>query len=265
MEMKKTLRISWDNVTAMVSVMLCQILGRCSICVASYEDMDYWNIRLAEERLSKTEIAKLLDAVDASQDARIESLPQDDETSRCLGMRLSALLLKRYLGQGWETAFINEDGLYLVNPDAPELLPNLENVIRFGELRIRMDTLKSRQDLLDYLQKNGATHVALMDFCDDYREMYHNELCWPYPTSDGKHLGTFLVLVREGILSLPYDGADKEDYELFCPEDACMCDWDSLKIFLDDWTRFSDDLKYSIVEMMEYLRIQELQEARNEK
>lgn len=91
-----------------------------------------------------------------------------------------------------------------------------------------------------------------MEFCEPYREQYHNELCWGYPISDGKHLGTFLVLVREGVLSLPYDDADKVDYELFCLEDARMCDFESIEIFLSDWKKFAEDLEHSMLCMREY-------------
>lgn len=110
--------------------------------------------------------------------------------------------------------------------------------------------LKSTQDLLDYLQENGATHSALMDFCKDYMERYCNVLHWSYPISDGKHLGTFLILVKEGVLSLPYDEANEENYEIFCLDDAAMCDEESLKLFMDDWMLFSDDLCNALHAMM---------------
>ena len=124
-----------------------------------------------------------------------------------------------------------------------------------------MDELKSRQELLDYLQENGPTHSALMDFCEEYREQYGNELCWPYPISEGKHLGTFLVLVREGVLSLPYDDADKVDYELFCIDDMRMFqDYADMEIFMDDWKLFHEDLMAAMTGMKNYLYEQEAQE-----
>ena len=81
--------------------------------------------------------------------------------------------------------------------------------IKINGAELDMEELRSRQELMAYFNENGPTHSALMDFCEEYREKYGNELCWSYPISDGKHLGTFLVLVKEGILSLPYDDADK--------------------------------------------------------
>lgn len=44
---------------------------------------------------------------------------------------------------------------------------------------------------------------------------------------------------QEGILSLPYDRVEREDYEIFTLEDACLCDATSMKVFLEDWDSFS--------------------------
>lgn len=253
-ELKKTVKISWENAAAMVSLAMNPILGMCCECRASCEEPDYWNVRLVDGRLSKLQLAKLLDAVDAPASARVETFPEDDDSSRCLGMELSTLLLRRYLGQGWETAFANNDGIFLITPGDSDRLLNMEQMLRLGDCLIPIDELKTKQELVEYLHENGATHTTLMEFCESYREQYHNELCWGYPISDGKHLGTFLVLVREGVLSLPYDDADKVDYELFCLEDARMCDFESIEIFLSDWKKFAEDLEHSMLCMREYLR-----------
>lgn len=132
--------------------------------------------------------------------------------------------------------------------------------LKIGDLTLNLEELKSRQELLDYLGENGPTHSALMDFCEEYREEYGNELCWRYPISDGKHLGTFFVLVREGILSLPYDDADKVDYELFCVDDAVLFgDYADMEIFMDDWQLFHNDLMQAMTAMRDYLYNQEVQ------
>ncbi len=132
--------------------------------------------------------------------------------------------------------------------------------IKIGDLTLNLEELRSRQELLDYFNEHGPTHSALMDFCEAYREKYGNELCWPYPISDGKHLGTFFVLVREGVLSLPYDDADKVDYELFCMDDAALFeDYADMEIFMDDWRLFHNDLMQAMTAMRDYLYNQEVQ------
>lgn len=129
--------------------------------------------------------------------------------------------------------------------------------IKIGNMKLNMEDLRSRQELLDYFQENGPTHTALMDFCEEYMERYNNELCWLYPISDGKHLGTFLVLVREGILSLPYDDADKVDYELFCLDDITMFDAEAMEAFLQDWDAFDQDLRQAMLDVKTYLQKEE--------
>ncbi len=132
--------------------------------------------------------------------------------------------------------------------------------IKIGDLTLNLEELRSRQELLDYFNEHGPTHSALMDFCEEYREKYGNELCWPYPISDGKHLGTFFVLVREGVLSLPYDDADKVDYELFCMDDVALFkDYADMEIFMDDWKLFHNDLMQAMTAMRDYLYNQEVQ------
>ncbi len=136
--------------------------------------------------------------------------------------------------------------------------------IKIGDLTLNLEELRSRQELLDYFNENGATHTVLMDFCEEYREKYGNEFCWPYPISDGKHLGTFFVLVREGVLSLPYDDADKVDYELFCMDDMALFeDYADMEIFMDDWNLFHSDLMQAMTAMRDYLYNQEVRNDGN--
>ncbi len=126
--------------------------------------------------------------------------------------------------------------------------------IKINGAELDMEKLKSRQELMAYFNENSPTHSALMDFCEEYREKYGNELCWSYPISDGKHLGTFLVLVKEGILSLPYNDADKVGYELFCVDDVVMFeDYGDMEIFIDDWNTFHTDLLQAMKAMRDYL------------
>lgn len=41
---------------------------------------------------------------------------------------------------------------------------------------------------------------------------------------------------------------------MFCLEDARMCDFESIEIFLSDWKKFAEDLEHSMLCMREYLR-----------
>lgn len=123
-----------------------------------------------------------------------------------------------------------------------------------GGIQIDAEKLMPKDDLLNFLRENGESDRALSHIRERYQTEFGNELIWLYPISDGKHLGTFIATVREGFISLPYDAADTEDYELLILEDAAMFDADAMQIFLDDWQSYSDYMVSVMTDMLRELR-----------
>jgi hypothetical protein len=121
-------------------------------------------------------------------------------------------------------------------------------------VKIDPDKLMSKDELLEFLRENGESDRALAHIRERYQNEFGNELVWSYSISDGKHMGTFIAAVREGFLSLPYDAADREDYELLELDDASMFDEDAMQYFIDDWKRFSDDLLAAMTDMLGILK-----------
>lgn len=245
---KQSYALSWDIVNDHISEEVSSILGHPIRCKAWPDDLDYWAASLVDYRMPLSELMQLFDEVQADKETMREGIPNDSNTVKELGMLLSTRLLQRRLGCQWERVIAEDDGLWIVGCSA-------NNTLDIGRRRISFDQLKSKDELMNWLVENGATHAELMDFCEDYRNEYQNELCWQYPISDGKHLGTYLVLVKEGILSLPYDEAVKEDYEVFTLEDACMFSKSSeMGDFISDWDSFSNDLRNTMLAMFYYLK-----------
>lgn len=180
------------------------------------------------------------------------SLPPEEDHAdsvSSLSMTVSQLLLRRNLGYDWECLHLAEDSFWVLGVrDTPET----DDFIKIGSQRFPLGELKNRQEVLEHLRENGASHRALMDICGEYMEKYQNELCWYYPTTDELHLGTFLLLVKEGVLSLPFNEVDSVDYELFCLEDACLCDAASINLLIADWYRFDSDLRHAMEGMRRY-------------
>lgn len=110
----------------------------------------------------------------------------------------------------------------------------------------------SKAAQLQFLAENGFDVVP-----------YQNELCWHYPTTDELHLGTFLLLVKEGVLSLPFNEVDSVDYELFCLEDACLCDAASIDLLIADWYCFDSDLRHAMEGMRRYYEKKEAVRSEN--
>lgn len=113
--------------------------------------------------------------------------------------------------------------------------------------------LLSKDELIEFLRENGENDRALAQIRERNQKAFGNELIWFYPISDGKHMGTFIVCVQEGFLSLPYDAADRDDYELLELDDAAMFDDEALEYFISDWNLFSDDLLHAMTDMLSAL------------
>jgi hypothetical protein len=104
------------------------------------------------------------------------------------------------------------------------------------------NALMSKDELLVFLEENGSSDRALAKIRDVQYDKFGNELIWRYPISEGMHAGTFIIAVRDGFVSVPYDVMEKEEGEILELEDASMFDQESMEIFLDDWLSLSDDL-----------------------
>lgn len=258
-----TLKLTWSEVAELIGGIVQKEIKRPMQFKARSEDSDYWGFSVSGTWLTVAEIYQLLELVDHDEETRSEAIPSDDPSSRSIGMSLSRKLLKLALNMDWSEEHVTSDTLWLINI-SEEAASDRKDTIKIAGRVIDMAALKSKDELLKYFQENAPTHSALMDFCEDYRNQYGNELCWPYPISDGKHLGTFLVLVKEGVLSLPYDDADKIDYELFCMDDVSMFDAESMDVFIDDWNSFNEDLLQAMYSMKNYLKKQEVRyESKN--
>lgn len=255
----KALQLTWMEVSEIMETELEKILGRKIACEAAADDSDsYWSVLFPNERLSMADLYRVLDAIEATEEQRLDSIPpQDDHANsvNSIGMDVSSLLLRIHLGYTWQALHIDEKYLWVLGEALPEA--QLKETIWIAEKYIRLSELKSKQDVMEYLFDNGPTHTTLIDLCAEYRQKYQNELCWKYPISDGKHLGSFMLLVKEGILSIPYDDADKVDYELFCMDDVCLFDLEAMETYISDWYYFDIDLRHAMADMKRYLQKQE--------
>ena len=252
----RTLKLDWKEVSRLIAECAGKILDRTIHGTAGYEDAYYWGFQATTDRFTIAEIDKLIRFVNGDEEMQKEAIPQDSDRSAAIGESLSRALLEKALRLSWCHESTTESALWLVN--VREKRPAVyKRIVEISPHDIYLDNLRSKSELIAYLHENGPTHSTLMDFCTDYRERYHNELCWNYPISDGLHLGTFFVLVKEGVLAFPYDDADKVDYELLCLDDAKMCDRESMENLINEWDSFNRDLHSAMQGMIEFYRREE--------
>ena len=248
------LRLEWSEVGPIASKAIADIIGRSITCVGKRDDETYWEIQFVDYQMPLSEKFKILERIGVTKELQRE---YESTIATSLFMEASKKLLRYALKIEYAEEIISPRYLWLVGVEEKDEVHPL--LLELGNLSLNFEELKSKQGLISYLMEHGPNHSSLMDFCEEYRDRYGNELCWSYPISDGKHLGTFIVLVKEGILSLPYDDADKVDYELFCMEDITFFDSDAISYFIDDWHLFDQDLLQVMYAIKHYLQKQEEQ------
>ena len=255
MEISKDIILSAENISAIMTEMFQRILCESYNCHTMITKGDYWSVILNDHRLTICEIARLMDAIHASHEARIAAFPEDDYSIADIGMEASDELLRAYLGITWAETVILDNALLLVHPGEPERVMEETSMLHFGSTVVEPSKLKSSDELREYMRENGCTYDVLEDFCKDYYDTYHNSLFWHYPINDDVHTGVYIVLCSDGILSLPYDNIDCDDgYEYFVLDDAHLFDKEAMASFIDEYANFSKDLLGAMSTTMLWLK-----------
>ena len=87
--------------------------------------------------------------------------------------------------------------------------------IPFMEKPLALSELPKEEWVCHILEESGATFVSLEDFYEPYGKALRRDLIWRIPYGCLDFSGCVLCLVQEGILCLPYDAVDSQEYELF--------------------------------------------------
>lgn len=104
------------------------------------------------------------------------------------------------LGLAWMRQIIAPEGLWLVGVYVK--MEHHPEPVQINGMEVHFEKLKSKDELFNFLNEDGCTHAALMEFCEDYKNRYGNDLCWIYPIAGDSCLGEYLVLVKEGVLKI---------------------------------------------------------------
>ena len=75
-ETVKAIKLPWNKVSEYIGLEVSMILGRDIVCKANVDDYDYWAAQFLDERIPLSELYKLMETVDAGEEARNESLPE---------------------------------------------------------------------------------------------------------------------------------------------------------------------------------------------
>ena len=228
-------------------------LGHEIICEAlGEEDGDYWSCQLKDYQMPLPELCRLMYLSGLPGQEWDDTLPDEGgSTVDGFGMRFCEHLISHQLGIDWKYRVIGEEGLWLVG--VTEKLEQQSEPASIDGIEVHFEELKSKDELFNFFDEGSCTHASLMEFCEDYKSRYDNNLCWPYPIAGGSHLGAFLVLVREGVLYLPYDGFDGENYEFFDLKGAKLLTAGQIAELEKHWEIFSTSLMHAMTDMEKYL------------
>ena len=113
----KAIRFTWQELSENLQTDVEAILERKINCRAKADDESYWCIGFPDGRIPMSEIYRILESLQASENERIDSLPPISEHPigvSCIGMSASELLLRRHLGFQWEALHIDDDYLWVL-------------------------------------------------------------------------------------------------------------------------------------------------------
>ena len=116
-EVVQAIKMPWEKVAECISLEVSNILGRKLVCKTNIDDHDYWAAQIIGERIPLSELFKLMETVNASEEARNESLPESakkESSAKEFGLGVSELLLSRHLGLTWTAFYLDEQHLWLL-------------------------------------------------------------------------------------------------------------------------------------------------------
>lgn len=116
-EKNTAIRLPWKTVAQIVEKELETILSRKVQCETHLDDDTYWTIIFPAERISISELYKILESINADEEQRSDAVPSEFEcvsSVKCLGMGTSRLLLSKHFGYQWEYEHLEETSLWLL-------------------------------------------------------------------------------------------------------------------------------------------------------
>lgn len=251
----RSLKLDWGQVSLLIDQMASAILHRTVRCRSSRDDYDFWSVNLIDGRFTADELKALLDAVCADGEMRRATLGMDTSDTPLLDMDLSRALLLKKLQTNCMAECPCEDGLWLMGVESEALcLPEPDKEIIFIDgMAVDLRILWPKDEFIDMLFERGGTVGALSETCNRYVHLYRNELYWSYPITDGEHNGVYFVLVREGVLCLPYNEIDPDCFEIFEKDAIRLLTAEDMRWFISDWERMSHLLMTAMTSMEKHL------------
>ena len=242
-----TIELTWNTVIEKLEGILRKILDKNIECKVTQDDTDFWGVGFLNYRMSIPEVEKICVYVNATEEERKDAYPSENETSVAdLGVDIANKLLSMSLGISFTKFLVETDCLLLINCEKNER-------IRIGGDWIPLDKLKSIQELTEFFYAESANSTSLFRFATEYKNRFSNELLWHFPLRSGKHLGAYFLVVKEGVLFLPYDDADKVNGPIFNLDAMRLVDMNTVRWNMSRLEAYYLDAKEALIDIEAYL------------
>lgn len=244
----KTVRLSWDFVSTCIEKEIKKLIGLDMKCKASASEWDYWAVNFLEGEMELSKLYPLFEKVGLIKiEAQQESLPEEGKmVVRSLGMQLSEAILQKYLGYTWRQILADEY-LWLIGVDNTGFL--------VGGVRLESCNLPTKEELHNILTEHGANTKTLTTYYLD--KPYKSFLFWDYKMPIYGGSGGVFVLVREGLVFIPYWEIDKTDGERLLLNQIINVQFGDMDKFIVSWKNRSDEFVHTMYELKSYLVLKE--------
>lgn len=259
-KLKPLIKLKRPEMAYHIGILISDILGRKVNLVCNTEESDFWAVASKDVPFSAKEIAKLLRHVGINDSDMVkDAMPEDRSFSKELGMELSQKLFEKVINSSWEIVFVSEDDIWLLGVNEFATLPEVDKNIYFiDNTSIDSRKLFSKDEIIKHLTESHSIYEDLVDICNRYVKDFGNELYWHYPISDGNHNGVYFVMVKEGVLCLPYNEVTESEDVRFILEDVKLCSAQEIRYFI---FQLKKDIKYLMGVMNEMSDITESMEV----
>lgn len=258
----KTLRLTHRQVADLIQGEIEKIVQHPVPCRYMHEDFDVWEIGFRGYRMPLAELFHLFDVIDAEEDVRKNSVPDEVGMDvNGIGSDASRILLENALGLCWDRELSNREYLWLIDVQPPEKKEEAR-LFLYKNIIVNLDMLKTKDEAIEYIEEKGGNYSALQEFDEKFSPSYDKELFWHYPiVTENLFSGTYFLLVKEGVLALPYNIIDEDNMEVFCLDDAELCGVESLDMYIEEWQSHSDELFGAMGAMRRLMQAEEARQA----
>ncbi len=134
----KTIRLSWDEVSHLISREIKTALGKTIRCNACPDAYDYWCAGFPNYRMPLSEIHMLVGALKLTKEESFDCFPNEEDGTTdigSIGMKASEALLRRAMPFKWTHYLFDNDYIWIITneqTDKSESKPEKKNEFDFG-------------------------------------------------------------------------------------------------------------------------------------